>query len=232
MKSRQILLIVAAVVVVAAGGAFSFGNPPEKPWVPRHSPAAAAPSTPAPAATTPVPVTGGDLMTPGPLGEKALGDPKAPHVVIEYASLTCSHCQRFATETFPAFKEKYIDTGKVYFIMREFPLDPLATAGVMLARCAPGDQYFPIVELLFEQQRNWAFVSDPQTALFNLVKQAGFTKDSFEACLKDQKILDGVNEVKNRGSVLGVDATPTFFFDGVKKAGDQPMAEIDKLLAD
>lgn len=231
MKSRQILLIVAAVVVVAAAAVFYFVSLPEKTVLPDGTPAAAT-ATPAPAAATPAPQVGGDLMTPGPLGEKALGDPKAPHVVIEYASLTCSHCQRFATETFPAFKAKYIDTGKVYFIMREFPLDPLATAGVMLARCAPGDQYFPIVDLLFEQQRNWAFVSDPQTALFNIVKQAGFTKDSFEACLKDQKILDGINEVKNRGSNLGVDATPTFFFDGVKKAGEQSMADLDKLLAD
>jgi protein-disulfide isomerase len=228
MKSKPILLIVAILVVVAAAAVFYFVSRPDTATLPES----AANSTPAPAATTPAPQVGGDLMTAGPLGEKALGKPDAPNVVVEYASLTCSHCQRFATEVFPAFKAKYIDTGKVYFIMREYPLDPLATAAVMLARCAPGDQYFPLVDLLFEQQRNWAFVSDPQTALFNMVKQAGFTRESFEACLKDQKILDGVNEVKNRGTSLGVDATPTFFFNGVKKPGVQSMEDIDKLLAD
>ncbi|KAB2855986.1 MAG: thioredoxin domain-containing protein, partial [Bauldia sp.] len=79
--------------------------------------------------------------------------------------------------------------------------------------------------------RNWAFVGDPQTALFNLVRQAGFTRESFEACLKNQSILDGVNEVKNRGTQLGVDATPTFFFNGAKKAGEQSIEDIDGLLA-
>ena len=227
MKSKQILLIAAVLVVVAAAGVFYFVSRPDTASVPES----AATSTPAPASRTPAPKVGGDLMTAGRLGEKALGNPDAPNIVIEYASLTCSHCQRFHEETFPAFKAKYIDTGKAYFVLREYPLDPLATAAVMLARCAPGDQFFPIVDLLFEQQRNWAFVGDPQTALFNLVRQAGFTRESFEACLKNQSILDGVNEVKNRGTQLGVDATPTFFFNGAKKAGEQSIEDIDGLLA-
>ena len=230
MKSKQILLIVAVLVVIAAAGVFYFVSRPDTATVPGTA-STAATSTPAPATATPAPKVGGDLMTAGPLGEEALGSPDAPNVVIEYASLTCSHCQRWQEEVFPAFKTKYIDTGKVYYILREYPLDPLATAAVMLARCAPKGQYFPIVDLLFEQQRNWAFVSDPQAALFTMVKQAGFTRESFEACLKNQSILDGVNEVKNRGSALGVDATPTFFFNGAKKPGEQSMEDIDKLLA-
>jgi protein-disulfide isomerase len=153
-------------------------------------------------------------------------------VVIEYASMTCTHCQRFHSTVYPEFKKKYVDTGKVYFILREFPLDPLATSAFMLARCAPAERYFPIVDLLFDRQRDWAFVDDPATALLNVVKQAGFTQESFKACLTNQTILDGVNWVKNRGSdKFGVDATPTFFFNGVKKAGELSLEEIDKLVA-
>ena len=162
--------------------------------------------------------------------ERVLGDPAAPVTIIEYASLTCPHCAAFHRDDLPAIKAKYIDTGKVYFILREFPLDPVATSAFMLARCAPPEQYFPIVDLLFEQQKNWAFVNDPATALLNMVKQAGFTQESFEACLRNQQILDGVNWVKNRGSQLGVDATPTFFFNGKKVSGEQSLAEIDSIL--
>lgn len=224
MKSNQMLLAAAAVVVVIAAGVFYFVSRPDEPTLPSGSGTATA------ASATPATTASSDLMTPGPLGEKALGDPKAPNVVIEYASMTCSHCQRFHEEVFDAFKAKYIDTGKVYFILREFPLDPVATSAFMLARCAPPDQYFPIVDLLFEQQKNWAFVNDPASALLNMVKQAGFSQESFEACLRNQQVLDGVNWVKNRGSQLGVTATPTFFFNGRKVSGEQSLAEIDSIL--
>lgn len=220
MKSNQLLLVVAVAVVAVAAGVFYFVTRPDAPNF-----------TPAGGSATVATASASDLMVPGPLGDKALGKPDAPNVVIEYASMTCSHCQRFHEETFDAFKAKYIDTGNVYFILREYPLDPLATSAIMLARCAPGDKYFPLVDLLFEQQRSWAFVSNPAEALFNMVRQAGFTKETFEACLRDQKILDAVNDVKNRGTQLGVDATPTFFFNGQKKSGALTLAEIDKILA-
>ena len=132
-------------------------------------------------------------MVPGPLGDMALGDPKAPNVVIEYASMTCPHCQRFHAEVYPPFKAKYIDTGKVYFIFRDFPLDPLATSAIVVAHCAPKERFFPLVDLMFDHQDEWAFVQDPVDALLNLLKQAGFTQDSFQACLTNQTILDGVN---------------------------------------
>jgi protein-disulfide isomerase len=223
MKSRQVLLLVAVAVLVAAGAIFYFlrsGSPP--------IPAAGSGAVVA----APPPIASDDLMQAGPLGEKTLGDPKAPNIVIEYASMTCSHCQRFSATVFKPFKEKYIDTGKVYFILREFPLDPLATSAIMLARCAPPDRFFPIVDLLFEKQGEWAFVSDPKTALFNLMKQVGFSQDSFDTCLKDQKILDGVNWVKDRATQkFGVEATPTFFFNGKKTPGEQTLEDIDKILA-
>ena len=173
-----------------------------------------------------------ELMKPGPLGEKALGKPDAPKVVVEYASLTCSHCRHFHETTYKPFREKYVDTGKVYFVFREFPLDPLATAGFMLARAAPNDGYFPMVELLFERQEQWAFVQDPVSALLALAKQVGFTQETFELTLKNQALLDGVNAVKDRGATeFGVDATPTFFINGEKKPGALSIEELDQLLA-
>ncbi len=172
------------------------------------------------------------LLKPGPLGDMSLGDEKAPHTVVEYASLTCSHCKHFHDTTWKPFKEKYIDTGKVRFILRDFPLDPLATAGFMLAHAAPNNNFFPMVDLLFDQQEKWAFVDDPVTALLGLAKQVGFTQDTFELALKNQALLDAVNAVKDRGAKeFGVDATPTFFVDGVKKPGALSLEDLDKLLS-
>ena len=172
-----------------------------------------------------------ELMKPGPLSDRAMGSPSAPVTIIEYASMTCSHCQAFHDETFASLKEKYIDTGKVHFIFREFPLDLLALAASALARCAPPERYFPIVDLLFDTQRNWAFGDDPKTALFNTVKQAGFTQASFEACLTHQEIVDGINWVKDRAAKeFGVDSTPTFFINGVVKQGGFSPAEMDTLI--
>ena len=117
-----------------------------------------------------------DLMAPGPLPDRALGAEKASVTVVEYASMTCSHCAKFHTTVYPDFKKKYIDTGKVRFILREFPLDPIAAGAFSLARCLPEDKYYPMVEVLFEQQKNWAFVPDPPKALLSIAKQAGFTE--------------------------------------------------------
>jgi protein-disulfide isomerase len=174
-------------------------------------------------------VAADDIMAPGPLGEMALGDPNAPNVVIEYASMTCPHCAAFHNEIYGDFKEKYIDTGKVYFIFREFPLDPLATAAFMLARCLPEERYLPLVDILFRQQKNWAFTDDPSGALLNIVKQAGFTQETFNTCLTNQQILDGVNWVKNRGAQdFEVSATPTFFINGTKKSGALSLETLDQ----
>ncbi|BCP52608.1 disulfide bond formation protein DsbD [Kaistia sp. 32K] len=173
-----------------------------------------------------------ELMKPGPLGDKTLGDPKAPITVIEYMSLTCSHCKHFHDTTWKPLKEKYIDTGKVYFILRDFPLDPLATAAIMLAHAAPNDKFFEMVDLLFDQQEKWAFVDDPVSALLAIAKQVGFTQETFELTLKNQALLDGVNSVKERAaSQFGVNSTPTFFINGAKHPGALSFEEMEKLLA-
>ncbi|WP_068006348.1 DsbA family protein [Pseudovibrio axinellae] len=170
-----------------------------------------------------------DLNKAGPLSEKVLGDADAPVTVIEYASLTCGHCANFHNTTFKEIEKKYIDTGKVRFIFREFPLDTVAAAGFMLARCAPEDKYYDIVGLMFAQQRNWAFTNDPYSALLNLGKQIGFTEDAVKACLTNQEILDGVTKVRDYGSEkLGVDSTPTFFINGEKVSGALSIEEFSK----
>ena len=110
-----------------------------------------------------------------PLGDVWLGKPDAKVTIIEYASLTCGHCATFHRDTWPALKSKYIDTGKVRFVLREFPLDPLAAGAFMLARCAGQDKYFPLVETLFQQQRNWV-VQKPIEPPFAIAKQVGFTQ--------------------------------------------------------
>ena len=166
----------------------------------------------------------------GPLGDVWLGPADAKVTIIEYASLTCGHCATFHKDTWPALKAKYIDTGKVRFTLREFPLDPLATAGFMLARCNGNDKYFPMTDLLFAQQRGWAFSDKPVDALSSLVKQAGYTQESFESCLKRQDIYDAVTQVKDAGVKAGVDSTPTFFINGQKRSGALSIGEFDKIL--
>lgn len=172
-----------------------------------------------------------ELLKPGPLGDQVLGPENAPNTIVEYASLTCTHCKHFHDTTWPQLKQKYIDTGKVRFILRDFPLDPLASAGFMLAHAAPNDKFYPMVDLLFDQQQNWAFVDNPVPALFNIAKQVGFTQETFELALKNQALLDAVNAIKDRGAKdFGVDATPTFFINGVKQPGALTLEEIEKLL--
>ena len=121
-------------------------------------------------------VSASDLAVQGPLGDVALGPENAKVTIIEYASLTCSHCANFHKTTWPELKKRYIDTGKVRFVLREFPHDPLATACFMLARCDTKKKYYPITDLLFEQQRNWAFTDKPLDALRGLMRQAGFSQ--------------------------------------------------------
>ena len=117
-----------------------------------------------------------DLAKAGPDGDVVLGSEKAPVTVIEYASMTCPHCAHFSTATFPELQKRYIDTGKVRFIFREFPFDALAAAGFMLARCAGKDKFMAVVETLFAKQSEW-MVQKPVPPLMNIAKQFGFTQE-------------------------------------------------------
>jgi protein-disulfide isomerase len=171
-----------------------------------------------------------DLMQPGPLGDESMGSDKASVTIIEYASMTCPHCAHFALNTFPELKEKYIDTGKVRYILREFPFDPVAAGAFMLARCAGKDKYFAIVDLLFRTQQTWA-VDKPLEPMLATVKQAGFTEQSFKECLANQKVLDGIEAVRKRATdEFKVDSTPTFFINGQKYTGAMSLEEMQKII--
>ncbi len=171
-----------------------------------------------------------ELAKAGPEGDVVLGSEKAPVTIIEYASLTCPHCAHFATDTFPELQKRFIDTGKVRFIFREFPLDALAAAGFMLARCAGKDKFMPVIETLFAKQPEW-MVQKPIEPLKAIAKQFGFTEQSFDQCLANQHVLDGIQEVRDRAAEkLGVNSTPTFFVNGKKLTGDQSIDALAKVI--
>ncbi|MFB2550913.1 DsbA family protein [Ensifer soli] len=171
------------------------------------------------------------LMEPGALPEMSIGKADAPVTIVEYMSMTCPHCASFHVNTFDAIKEKYVDSGKVRFVIREFPFDPRAAAAFMLARCAPEGQYFPMVSMLMKQQRQWAAAENGRDALLQMSKLAGFTQQSFEACLTNQKLLDDVNTVMQRGAKdFGVQSTPTFFINGTRYSGDMSVDTMSALI--
>jgi protein-disulfide isomerase len=169
-----------------------------------------------------------ELLQPSPLGDRQLGPDNAPVTIIEYASLTCPHCASFHKTSLPELKKRYIDTGKVRLIFREFALNPLDAGAVMLARCLDKDKYFDFVDILFQKQDQWV-VQKPIEPLMAIARQAGFSKESFEACLKNQQMLDGIEAQRNRASEkFGVSSTPTFFINGRIARGGLSIEELEK----
>jgi protein-disulfide isomerase len=221
--------ISAAALLAACGDSGKEAKPPEeKPAEPAAPAKPASPAAAAPEAQGTVDMA--QLLKPGALPDKQLGKDDAKVTIVEYASMTCPHCAHFAETTFPDLKTKYIDTGKARYILREFPFDPTAEAGFMLARCAK-DNYFPMVDVLFRQQANWVGVANTKDALLQIAKLAGFTQESFEACLTDQKLLDDVRSVQKRGaSEFKVDSTPTFFINGKTYKGAMSIAEMSAII--
>jgi protein-disulfide isomerase len=238
LSRRTVLSSLAAVPAAMLLSACSESGEAEAqaPAAPAETaaPAASAPATPA-ASAVDVPQSQGSvdmakLLEPGALPDKVLGKADAPVTIVEYASMTCSHCAHFHQATLPAIKEKYIDTGKARLILREFPFDPRAEAGFMLARCA-GDNYFPMVDVLFKQQESWAGVENAKAALLQISKLAGFSQESFEACLTDQKLLEDVRAVQKRGAEeFKVDSTPTFFINGNTYKGAMSVEEMSAII--
>jgi protein-disulfide isomerase len=175
-----------------------------------------------------------ELMRPGPLPDIVLGKADAPVTIVEYASMTCPHCAFFSKATFPQLKEKYIDTGKVRFIFREFPLDELAAAAAMLARCIDkenGEKAMAVIEVLFQSQDKWA-VRNPLPQLQQITKQAGLSQQAFEECLANQKLYNDVLAMRERGSKeYKVESTPTLFVNGKMQKGGASIEELEKLIA-
>jgi len=169
-----------------------------------------------------------ELMQPGPLPDIVEGAASAPATIVEYASMTCSHCAAFHGQVWPALKAKYVDTGKAKFILREFPLDSLAIAAFMAARCAGPDKRDGMIDRLFASQGDWAFHDEP---LDRLRRAAGLSPADFLACVKDKALFDGVNAERDSAAArFGLDSTPTFFVDGHKLDGEPTLTAFDAAL--
>lgn len=217
-KNRTALFVIGAVVLatIAAGVLYYRGDS-------NQASIAGAPKTDPDMSA---------LMQPGPLPEMILGKADAPNTIVEYASATCGHCASFHTEVFPELKTKYIDTGEVRFVFREFPLDNLAVAAFMLARCAGDDRYYPMIGALFETQDTWAVQgADAKDKLLLIARQAGISKEQFDTCLADKELFGKIVEVRQRAhDKFGVDSTPSFFVNGKRLTGEHKLKDFDAAL--
>ena len=178
------------------------------------------------------PVDKAKLAEPSVLGEMVLGKDDAKVTIVEYASSSCPHCAEFANDHLPKLQKEYIDTGKVRLVFREFPHNDAGFGGFMVARCAPKEKYFPIVDVLFKTQQAW--VPNPLEGLKNIALQAGFTEETFLACLNNKDIGAKILEVRKTAETFGIQGIPSFFINGERYQGeytfDALKVEIDKLL--
>ena len=156
--------------------------------------------------------------------QKVLGNADAPHEIIEYASLSCPHCATFHNEVLPEIKARFIDTGQVRLVFRDFPLDRPALIGSILAHCQPDEHFFPVLEQLFAHQNRWATAEAPKDVLKNMFLQFGISADEVDACFADTDAnrarIDRILRTRmDGGNRMDVDSTPTFFVNGSKVAG-------------
>ena len=216
-RNLGILLTVAVIAAAVAGGLY---------WRSQSGSTAADSSGPK---TDP---DIAELMAPGPLEDISLGKADAPNTIVEYASMTCPHCAQFHTDVLPELQKEYIDTGQARLILREFPLDGLAVAAFMLARCAGPDRYYPMVNALFETQKTWAVPgADGKEKLLMIAKQAGFSKEKFDECLADKELFNKIVEVRARAhDKFGVDSTPQFFVNGKRLVAEHELKDFEALL--
>jgi len=167
--------------------------------------------------------------------DMSMGSAKAPVTMIEYASVACPHCAAFNNTVFPAFKAKYIDTGKVRYIAREaLTGDPsIAAAGFLTARCAGPGKYFQVVDAIYHAQEEMYRSGDPHTSLLNIARSAGLSDAQFEDCIKNEKSLNDLNArwekyVKDDH----INGTPTFVINGrVYDKGEMSLPELDAAVA-
>ena len=175
------------------------------------------------------------LLNPAGVPDRPIGAKGAKVVVIEYSSPTCSHCASFALNTFPAFKEKYVDTGKVTFIMRPFVRNVLDAVVFLLAEAAGGGNYINVVDTYFRTVNTWATSEKPRDEIEKIALQLGFSKESFEAALTNQDLFGRLDELRQQAmDKFDVSGTPTFFINGKKTVGaatlDGLSATIDPIL--
>ncbi|TVR97855.1 MAG: DsbA family protein [Rhodospirillales bacterium] len=168
--------------------------------------------------------------------ERAFGDPDAPVTLTEFSSLTCPHCATFHVETLPRIKAEYVDTGKVRVVYHDFPLDPLALAAAMTARCVAPERYFGFLETLYASQAQWARSQDPLRELEQLARLAGLSPSALRDCLNDQELLTSIRSRQAEAERQhGITSTPSFIVNGEKIIGAQPFerfqSAIDQALA-
>ena len=222
---RKLLFSSAVVATIGVAGSLIY-------TLLRPAPRADTAKRPARRPRRTVNVTEEELLKAGSLPDLALGNADAPVTIVEYASMTCSHCASFHNTVLPVLKQKYIDTGKVRLIFREFPLDERAALASMMARCAGGDKALPLISMLFSKQDEWAAAkTDFLPKLFKFGQQVGFTKQSFDQCRQNEKLIKDIIAVRDRGNTsFGVSQTPTFFINGKKMDGGS-IEDFDKALA-
>jgi protein-disulfide isomerase len=155
-----------------------------------------------------------DIMQTGTAAEMAFGRADAPVTIVQYASLTCPYCRRFHKETFPKLKKEFIDTGKVRYILRDFPIGKASGAATIALRCAKPEKYLELYGKFLEQQPAWVSQEVRLDPIFKVASQVGMTRQQFDACRENQSMIDGLNWVKERGRKLGVIGTPNFFVEG------------------
>jgi protein-disulfide isomerase len=182
-----------------------------------------------PAAETVAPLKE-QILEPGPLGEREYGNPNAPVTIIEYVSLTCPHCRNYHAKVFPQVKRQYVDTGKVRYIIREFPIGRTAGTAAIVTRCVPKNKHLYMTEAFLSRQREWVSQEVRPDAIYSVAKSSGMSRAEFDKCLTNQGIIDGLTEVKQRGRKYGVIGTPSLFINGQKLQGEVTFEEVKALI--
>ena len=165
--------------------------------------------------------------------EIIIGDVNAPVTIVEYASLTCNHCAAFHSSVLPQLKKNYIDTGKVRLVFRDYPLDGLAMAGAMLARCAPGQRGQRLLDVMFKNQMTWMRSTKPIEPLTSYARLSGMTEADVEACLKNEEIITAIRQRQQTAQAqYQIAATPTFFIGTERVEGNQGYEVMAKIIDD
>lgn len=171
------------------------------------------------------------LDAASPLGDRVLGKADAPVTLIEYASATCPHCAEFHETLLPQIKSEYVDTGKVKFIFREFPLDNNALAVFMLVRCLPEDKFFATTDIIFKRQQLWAKAPNPGVEVTKIMTEMGMDKATFEACLKKEDLAKTLVEYSKKSAKdFDIKGTPALFVNGEYVDGHKDMTDVKKAL--
>ena len=162
------------------------------------------------------------------LENKTLGKIDAPIKMIEFASLTCGHCARFHNEVMPSIKKKYIDTGKIFFTYKDFPLDKFALKASIISRCSGNEKFFSFLDVFYRKQSSWTKTQDPFKSLIKIAKVGGIKDEDIKVCVSNKSIEDGL--LKDRldsSKKFDITATPTIYLNGEKYNGDLTLEALE-----